>query len=80
MQYLLTQEEYDSLISREKAQEIRNGLLDAIETLNAKVMVISDSVCTQNYTSSRSVSFYCDNCPIGAFGTKTCMKKQQYSK
>lgn len=28
----------------------------------------------------RSLTFYCDDCPIGSFGTNTCTKKQQYSK
>lgn len=75
MQYLLTKEEYDKLTP------VRNVdvLEEKVKLLNDKVMILSGHLCGSG-VSSRSATLYCDNCPIGAFGTKTCTKYQQYSK
>lgn len=42
-------------------------------------MELSEHPCGSG-ADYRSVTFYCDDCPIGAFGTGTCTKSQQYSK
>lgn len=75
MQYILTEDEYENLtpilyLTKEKAK---------VELLNNKVMELSNHPCGNGKTA-RSVTFYCDSCPIGALGTGTCTKNQQYSK
>lgn len=42
-------------------------------------MILSNHPCS-NEKERIIVSFYCDDCPIGAFGTNTCKKYQRYSK
>ncbi|WP_320982754.1 hypothetical protein [Bacteroides sp.] len=42
-------------------------------------MELTDHPCG-NGADYRTVTFYCDDCPIGALGIGTCMKSQQYSK
>lgn len=75
MQYILTEEEYRALVPISKVEELRNE----IELLNDKVMELTEHPCGSD-ADYRSMIFYCDNCPIGAFGIDTCTKKQQYSK
>lgn len=75
MQYLLTKEEYDKLTPVRNVEVLE----EKVKLLNDKVMILSGHGCGSG-VSNRSVTCYCDNCPIGAFGTKTCTKKQQYSK
>lgn len=76
MQYILSKEEYDSLIPKQEYIDIRNHLIDDIERLNKKVLELCGPKCTLTSTND----FFCDNCPIGMFGTKTCTRNQQYSK
>ena len=69
MQYLLTEQEYKSLAPISKVNELK----EKIQLLNDKVIELTEHPCCITL-------FYCDTSPIGAFGTKTCMKKQSYSK
>ena len=75
MQYILTEEEYNKLTPLENVKRLEFD----IKALNDKVMELSDHPCGSS-TDYRSVTFYCDDCPIGAMGTNTCTKSQQYSK
>ena len=75
MQYILTEQEYRALTPISEV----NKLKEEVQLLNDKVMELSEhpsGICADY----RSVTFYCDDCPIGAFGTGTCTKSQQYSK
>lgn len=54
-------------------------LKENVQLLNDKVMELSEHPCGCD-ADYRSETFYCDDCPIGALGTDTCTKKQQYSK
>ena len=75
MQYILTEEEYKALIPISRME----ALVNDIELLNDKVMELTEHPCGSN-ADYRSITFYCDDCPIGSFGTNTCTKEQQYSK
>lgn len=75
MQYILTEEEYRALAPISKMEELRNE----IELLNDKVMELTEHPCGSG-EDYRSMTFYCDDCPIGILGTGSCRKKQQYSK
>ena len=75
MQYILTEQEYRALTP---IREV-NKLKEEVQLLNDKVMELSEHPCGSG-ADYRSVTFYCDDCPIGAFGTGTCTKSQQYSK
>lgn len=75
MQYILTEEEYRALAPISKVEELRNK----IALLNNKVMELTEHPCGSG-EDYRSMTFYCDDCPIGNLGTGTCQKKQQYSK
>lgn len=72
MQYILTEEEYKSLV---KVQEYW-GALEMIEKLNEEVLKLKGFSCVRN----EGRGGYCDNCPIGGFGLKTCTKTKRYSK
>lgn len=67
MQYILTEQEYRALTPISEVDKLKED----IHLLNDKVMELSEHPCG---------TFYCDDCPIGAFGTGTCTKSQQYSK
>ena len=75
MQYILTEEEYKKLTPLRNVEELEVK----IQLLNDKVMILSNHPCS-NEKERIIVSFYCDDCPIGAFGTNTCKKYQRYSK
>lgn len=75
MQYLLTEQEYNKLVPRES----RDLLITKIEKLNDKIMELSGHPCGSGKIN-RSVSYYCDDCPIGALNLGTCVKPQNYSK
>ena len=76
MQYILTEQEYRALTLITKVDELK----EKVQLLNDKVMELTDYPCGTDADYYRSVTFYCDDCPIGAFGTGTCTKSQQYSK
>ncbi|WP_298546713.1 hypothetical protein [uncultured Parabacteroides sp.] len=75
MQYILTEQEYKALAPISEV----NKLKEEVQLLNDKVMELSEHPCgsTADY---RSMTFYCDDCPIGRFGLNTCTERQQYSK
>lgn len=75
MQYILTREEYINLVPREDLKKSD----EKVRLLNSKVMELSEHPCRRGI-GGRSFTSYCDGCPIGAFGTKTCTEQQQYSK
>lgn len=75
MQYILTEQEYGALTSITKIDELK----EQVQLLNDKVMELTDHPCGSN-ADYRSITFYCDDCPIGILGTGTCTKSQQYSK
>ncbi len=75
MQYILTEQEYRALTPITKVDELK----EKVQLLNDKVMELTDHPCG-NGADYRTVTFYCDDCPIGALGIGTCMKSQQYSK
>lgn len=75
MQYILTEQEYKNL---SPTCEL-NKLKEAIQRLNDKVMELSDHPCGSD-ADYKSMTYYCDDCPIGILGLDTCTKSQQYSK
>ena len=77
MQYVLTEEEYKNLVPKKELNDLRELFLDSVEALNKKVLELSNFKCVVEYPRLCS---YCDNCPIGSFGTNTCMRNQEYSK
>lgn len=72
MQYLLTDDEYRELVPKFRYKES----LIKIDVLNEKLLEAKGYSCHQNQGFG-----YCDNCPIGAFGTISCTKPyKRYSK
>lgn len=69
MQYILTQEEYNNLVPKEKYY----AEMDKVAELNKKVLELSKFICVKE---TQGCFGYCDFCPI----TKTCTKVKQYSK
>lgn len=69
MQYILTQEEYNNLIPKEKY----NTEKDKVETLNKQVLEFSGRSCVQETQGDFG---YCDFCPI----TLTCTRVKRFSK
>lgn len=69
MQYILTQEEYNNLVPKEKYY----AEMDKVKELNKKVLELSNFVCVRE--KSRPC-FYCDGCPI----VETCTKDKEFSK
>lgn len=67
MQYLLSKEEYENLMPREKYFEA----LDKINKLNGQVLKLSNFTCRTEIGTG-----YCDLCPI----TETCNKPKRFSK
>lgn len=70
MQYILTEREYKALVPVERLKEAENKITE----LNDMIVKLTntDKLCGKD--------FFCDYCPIGAFGVNTCTKKQHYSK
>ncbi|MBO7211854.1 MAG: hypothetical protein J6V44_12725 [Methanobrevibacter sp.] len=73
MQYILTEEEYKNLVPKMELDKLRELFLDSVEALNKKVLELSNFQCAVEYPRLCS---YCDNCPIGGFGTNTCMRSK----
>lgn len=72
MQYILTEEEYKSLVKEHEYW----GALEMIEKLNEEVLKLKGASCMRG---ERPIG-YCDECPIGGFGLNTCTKTKRYSK
>lgn len=77
MQYILTEEEYKNLVPKSELEQLRKLFLYNVETLNKKVLELSNFKCAVEYPH---ICSYCDNCPISGFGTNTCIKSKSYSK
>lgn len=75
MQYILTEQEYRALAPISEVNKLKRK----VELLNDKVMKLSERPCGSG-ADCRSITFYCDYCPIGRLGLDTCTKNQQYSK
>ncbi|GAA6459293.1 hypothetical protein [Bacteroides xylanisolvens] len=75
MQYILTEQEYRALTPISEVDKLK----EEVQLLNDKVMELSEHPCGSD-ADYRNITFYCDDCPIGALGTGTCTKSQQYSK
>ena len=69
MQYVLTKEEYDNLVSKEKYYK----MLDLVVLLNEKVLEVAKFRCIHDKGCG-----YCDDCPISGIGS--CTKTTCYSK
>ncbi len=69
MQYLLTKEEYENLVPKERY----NTEKDKVEKLNKQVLELSGRSCVQETQGDFG---YCDFCPI----TLTCTKIKRFSK
>jgi hypothetical protein len=72
MQYILTEQEYRALTPISEVDKLK----EEVQLLNDKVMELSEHPCGSD-ADYRSITF---DCPIGALGTGTCTKSQQYSK
>ena len=69
MQYLLTKEEYEKLVPKEKYEAEK----DKVKMLNKQVLELSGRSCVQ--VVSRDFG-YCDFCPI----IRTCTRDKIFSK
>ncbi len=69
MQYILTQEEYNNLVPKEKYY----AEMDRVEKLNIRVLELSEFVCIKE---KPRLCVYCDTCPI----VDTCTKSKEFSK
>lgn len=69
MQYILTKEEYNNLVPKEKYY----AEMDKVEELNKKVLELSKFTCIKE---KPQLCIYCDSCPI----VKTCTKHKEFSK
>ena len=69
MQYLLTKEEYNNLVPKERYY----AEMDKVAELNKKVLELSKFTCVKE---TQGCFGYCDFCPI----TKTCTEIKRYSK
>ena len=69
MQYILTKEEYDNLVPKEKYY----AEMDKVEKLNIQVLELSEFVCIKE---KPRLCAYCDSCPI----VDTCTKSKEFSK
>ena len=71
MMYILTKEELDNLVPKEKY----NKLIDKIDKLNELVLKHSKFKCIHSRPDGE---WYCDNCPLA--DTDTCSKTKDFSQ
>lgn len=70
MQYLLTQEEYDKMITKEQHIKIRNNLLDGLAKANKRILEITGFTCNP---------VNCSIYPIGLqSGCGTCLSLDKF--
>lgn len=80
MMYILTEEEYKALMPRSEHAIIRNNLLDAIHRAETFILKDRRFKCVLDVEPGKHIMNYCDDCPLGYMGIKTCDKEQRYSK
>ncbi len=91
MQYILSEEEYKSLIPAKEYERIRNELLDENARLeniinSLKNEILKDRECPDKGNALASKDnvltlFYCDGCVLGFEGLNVCTSsKKRYSK
>ena len=84
MQYILSEEEYKSLIPIKEYERIRNSLLDENARLeniinSLKNEVLKDCECPDK--GNAPALFYCDGCVLGFEELNVCTSsKKRYSK
>lgn len=84
MQYILSEEEYKSLIPVKEYERIRNELLDENARLeniinSLKNEILKDRECPDR--GNEPALFYCDGCVLGFEGLNVCTSsKKSYSK
>lgn len=84
MQYILSEEEYKSLMPVEKYKRIRDEMLDENARLeniinSLKNEILKDSECPDK--GNAPALFYCDGCVLGFEGLNVCTSsKKRYSK
>lgn len=71
MMYILTKEELDNLVPKEKY----NKLFDEIDKLNKLVLKYAKFKCIHDRPIGE---WYCDKCPLADTGT--CFKTQEFSQ
>ena len=69
MQYILTEDEFNSLISRKRYEAEKKK----VESLNRKVLELSKFDCVRE---KPRLMAYCDNCPVA----DTCIQPKNFSK
>lgn len=74
MMYILTKEELDNLVPKEKY----NKLFDEIDKLNELVLKYSKFKCIHNRLNDEWGEWYCDKCPLADTGT--CFKIKEFSQ
>ncbi len=84
MQYILSEEEYKSLIPAKEYERIRNSLLGENARLeniinSLKNEVLKDRECPDK--GNAPALFYCDGCVLGFEGLNICTSsRKRYSK
>ncbi len=81
MQYILTQEEFDNLISKSKYEEKCNQ----VKNLQMLLLKVSNFKCihdrTQEDEEEYGDEFYCDYCPLAHFKPGyDCGKRKNFSQ
>lgn len=84
MQYILSEEEYKSLIPVKEYERIRNELLDENARLENIINSLKNEILKNRECPDKDnvpTLFYCDGCVLGFEGLNVCTSsKKRYSK
>ena len=81
MQYILSKEEYKSLIPSQEYERMRNSLLDENAKLENIINRLKSEVVKGRLCIDKGDQSYCDGCVLGFKGLNLCTSnKKSYSK
>lgn len=81
MQYILSEEEYKSLIPSQEYERMRNSLLDENAKLENIINRLKSEVVKDRLCIDKGDQSYCDGCVLGFEGLNLCTSnKKSYSK
>lgn len=80
MMYILSEEDYDSLMSKEKHQQVVNSLQEVITQDDAIISKLKDEVLKNRPCYKKGQNAYCDGCPLGFENLGVCSEGTNYSK
>lgn len=80
MMFILTEEEYNSLVAREEHEKVVDSLKKVISEDNDIIFKLQEEILKDRACYKKGSEAYCDGCPLGFENLGICRGGTNYSK